>query len=66
MTTTKGLERKEGLNITEIELDNNGNPMRLKGTYTKPKRKTTTNERFSPKTNKVIIWAELELEYMGG
>ena len=66
MKTNKGSDKKEGLNITEIELDDNGNPVRFKGTYKKPSKKVPNNKIFSPNTNKIIFWSELELDYIGG
>ena len=66
MTTTKGSERKEGLTITGIELNDKGETVAIKGTYKKVSKKVLNNKIFSPNTNKTIFWAELELDYIGG
>jgi hypothetical protein len=49
-----------GLNIKAIEFDDNGNLVRAKGTFTKSKL------WFSKITDKVMYWAELEIDYCGG
>ena len=44
------------MNIKEIELNENGNIVAMKGTFERPK----------VTTSKVYFWATMELDYMGG
>ena len=49
-----------GMNIKAMEFDDNGKMVKAKGICTK------SNIFFSMITDKVIYWAELELDYAGG
>ncbi len=60
------IQNKDGLKITEIELNDKGNPVRFKGTYKKTSKKGLNNKIFSPKSNNTLFWAELELDYIEG
>jgi hypothetical protein len=53
------------MNIKEIEFNNEGKIVSLKGTVEGKKIKAN-RLMFSKITNKIIYWAELELDYAGG
>ena len=60
-------KNKKGLVITGIELNDKGETVMMKGTYSKVKKEVVPNNKiFSEETNKIITWAELELDYIGG
>jgi hypothetical protein len=48
------MEGERMMNIKEIELNNDGNVIAMKGTFKKDK------------PSKVYFWATLEIDYMGG
>ena len=47
------------MQIREIELNNDGKIIALKGTFNKPKH-------IKAVSSKVYMWATLECDYMGG
>ena len=56
------------MEVKEIELNDKGEVVRMKGTYKRNKIKVskTRNIIFSKITDKTIMWAELGIEYIGG
>lgn len=54
------------MQVKEIEFNNEGEIVSMKGIVKGKKIKANPRIVFSKITNKVIHWAELELEYAGG
>lgn len=58
------------LGIDYIVTDTVGNVVALKGKFVKPKYHKNTlhfmEHRFSVITDKILYWAELEIDYAGG